>query len=398
LSLLDWLTRRTKFDSAETKEAIGVNDVFADLFAQASSISGPAVGPYSAMAVPAVSAAVNLIASTCGTLPAKVFGRNDDGTKQPAPKHPAYRLVHDDANDWTSASDLRAQLTRDALLLGAGYGFANRVNSRVQEFIRLDPHKVTPLQDDVTGEPAFQLGDGRTKRILKHTDVLHIPAIDGVAPIKRAREAIALALTLEKHAAQLFGRGGRPSGVLKFPSKLGAEVVKRISTAWHAAHSGDAAGKTAVLEEGGDFQPLTFNSVDSQFKEMRSFQILEIARAFGVPPQFLMELDRATWSNAEEMNRQFLQFTMLPWLRTWEAAYRHVLLSHEERDTNSIEFIVDDLLRADTAVRAESYAKGRAGGWLTANEVRKWENLPALPGGDTLQSPYTTSNSAGAQA
>ncbi|MEN9417410.1 MAG: hypothetical protein RI988_1030, partial [Pseudomonadota bacterium] len=32
-----------------------------------------------------------------------------------------------------------------------------------------------------------------------------------------------------------------------------------------AHHSGEASGKTAVLEQGGTFQPITFNSVDAQF-------------------------------------------------------------------------------------------------------------------------------------
>lgn len=32
--------------------------------------------------------------------------------------HPAYALLHDDANDWTPASGFREQLTRDALLHG----------------------------------------------------------------------------------------------------------------------------------------------------------------------------------------------------------------------------------------------------------------------------------------
>ena len=87
---------------------------------------------------------------------------------------------------------------------------------------------------------------------------------------------------------------------------------------------------------------------------------------------------------------QFLQFTLLPWLRTWEAAYRRILLNPDERATLSIEFIVDDLLRADTATRANSYGQFRSMGAMTANEVRKRENLPALPGGDKLENPYTT--------
>lgn len=390
---------KNTFSSREldTKATLAAPDAaLLALFGSTPTLTGAAVTPASAMTVPAVAAAVGLISSAVGTLPAKVFTKMDAGGKEPDTKHPAYAIVHDDANEWTSAAQLRAQLTTDALLTGNGYAFANRVNGRVVELIRLEPTTVTPQLDTITGEPSFLVKQGNSKRTLNFRDVLHIPAmtdsdgITGISPIYFAREAIALSITLEAHASRLFGRGARPSGVLSFENKLDPETAKRISESWHAAHSGEAAGKTAVLEQGGKFQALTFNSVDTQFEEMRRFQILEICRAFRVQPQFLMELDRATWSNSEQMGTAFLQFTLLPWLRTWEAAYRRVLLNPDDREATSIEFIVDDLLRADTATRAAAYGQFRSMGVMTANEVRKRENLPAIPGGDSLDNPYIT--------
>jgi HK97 family phage portal protein len=369
---------------------------FYELFGACPTTSGPAITPQSAMHVPAVAAAVSLISTTVGTLPAKVFARDDKGGKAPDGDHPAYALVHDEANPWTSASALREQLTADALLHDAGYAWANRVNGRAVELIRLDPTQTSVEADALTGEPRYvSRGNGGT-RVYPYSDVVHIPAFGGCAPIKLAREAIGLALVLEQHAARLFGRGARPSGVLKFPEKLDGETAARIRDSWHAAHAGETSGRTAVLEQGGEFQSLTFKSVDAQFAEMRAFQIVEIARAFRTPPTMLGDLSRGTWSNVEQLNLQFLQLTLLPWLRTWEAAYRRVLLSPAERETFTVEFVVDDLLRSDTASRAEAYAKFRAMGVMTANEVRARENLPAIEGGDSLASPFTTSNTGAA--
>lgn len=369
-----------------------MGDVLAQLFGAIGTIAGPSVTPATAMRVPAVAAAVTLIAVTCATLPAKVFRRQGDGSKSPEPTDPAYVLVHDDANPWTSASKLREQLTIDALLHGNGFAFANRVRGRVVELIRLEPTAVTVECDPITSEPTFKLTQsGGGQRMVELRDMVWLPCIGGTAPIKLAREAIALAAVLEQHASRLFGCGGRPSGLLKFPHRLGAEVAARIRDSWQATHAGENSGKTAVLEEGGDFVPLAFNSVDSQFEQMRKFQIEEIARAFRVPTTFIGDLSRGTWSNVEQLNAQFLQFTMLPWLRQWEAAYRRVFIAPDQRDSTTIEFITDDLLRADTSVRAEAYSKFRSMGVMTANEVRARENLPALPGGDVLQNPFTTS-------
>jgi phage portal protein BeeE len=85
---------------------------------------------------------------------------------------------------------------------------------------------------------------------------------------------------------------------------------------------------------------------------------------------------------------------LLPWLRSWTDAYARTLLSREERATHSFEFIVDDLLRADTAARAEAYSKFRSAGVMTANDVRRLENMPPLADGDVLQNPFTTSGRA----
>lgn len=379
---------------ASDTKSVPLNDPLAlQIFgSEAETIAGPAIGPASAMRVPAVASAVNLIASATGTLPAKLFFSGTGG-KRVAEGHPAYSLIHDEANEWTSASGLREALTIDALLYGSGYAYANRVEGRVVEFLRLDPTSVSVEQDAATGEPYYVTGSGSGQKRYGYRDILHISAPGGASPIALAREAIGLALTLERHAGRLFGRGARPSGVLRFPKTLGEDAVKRISWGWHMAHGGDASGRTAILEEGGEFQSLTFNSVDAQFEEMRRFQIEEIARAFRVPPHLLFELSRATWSNAEEMARTFLTLTLRPWLDAWEWAYARVLLTPEERKTHYVEFITNDLLSADTATRAAAYAQFRSMGVMTANEVRAAENLPPLPGGDVLQNPYTTTGS-----
>lgn len=389
----------SRFTSEHEEKALPYSGIAApepwlfDLFTGGASVSGVAVTPATAMRVPAVKAAVELISSTVGTLPAKVFISNDKGGKDADPDHPAYTLVHDDANEWTSAGKLREQLTMDALTHDTGgFAYVNRVNGKPVEFIRLVPGTVTVEIDALTGEPRYKVGEGKGQRVYSFRDILHIQAPGGIAPIHHAREAIGLALTLEQHAARLFGKGARPSGLLKFPNKLGPEVATRISQSWHAAHAGENTGRTAVLEEGGEFQALSFSSVDAQFAEMRTFQIVEIARAFRVPPSMIFEMSRATWSNSEEMNRHFLQFTLLPWLKAWEAGYRRVLLPAEERDGVTIEFITDALLSATTAQRAEAYSKFRSAGIMTANEVRALENLPALPDGNSLASPFTTTD------
>lgn len=363
------------------------------LFGAAPTLSKVSVTPKSAMTVPAVASAVEQIAESVGTLPVKLFVRNAKG-KDADPAHPAFRLAHDEANDWTSAAELRTQLTHDALLNdNGGFALANRVGNRVIEFIRLEPSAVMPKVDEATGEPFYLVRQGKKQLRYPYRDMLHIQAFGGEAPITRARNAIGLAISLEQHAAKLFANGARPSGLLSTDQQLGDTALKNVLAMWSATHGGsDNAGKPAVLPNGMKWTPLSLNSVDAQFAEMRRFQIEEIARAFNVPPTMLFDLTRGTWANTEEMGQQFLTYTLRPWLDAWAWAYARVLLTADERANRYFEFVTDDLLTVSFAQRAASYGQYRSMGVMTANEVRAGLNLPPLPGGDVLSNPYTTSS------
>ena len=132
-------------------------------------------------------------------------------------------------------------------------------------------------------------------------------------------------------------------------------------------------------------------STDAQFLESRRFQIEEIARLFRVPPPMLFDLQRATWSNSEEMFQQFLTMTLRPWLDAWAWAYARCLLSADERRLGVyVEFVIDDLLTANAATRATVYGQYRAMGAMNANEVRNGLNLPHVAGGDTFANPNIT--------
>jgi phage portal protein BeeE len=98
-----------------TPAPVTLTDPFASvLFGAQPTYSNISVTPKTAMQVPAVALAVQTIANAVGGLPVKLYLRNGKG-KEAAPAHPAFTLAHDEANPWTSAAELRAQLTRDAL-------------------------------------------------------------------------------------------------------------------------------------------------------------------------------------------------------------------------------------------------------------------------------------------
>lgn len=360
-----------------------------------TSTAGITVTPETALRVPAVSSAIRVISEAVASLDISVKTRAADGTEIDAPDHPVLSFLRDEANEWTSGYALLRDLVIDALSDDCGgMAYINRVDGRPIEVIRYRRGVIMVEFDQNTGEPSYSINS----RPVPAANVIHLRSPFGRAPLSLAREAIGIALALDKHASQLFGRGARPSGALKFPKGMGEASVKAARAAWRATHEGeDGGGRTAILYDGAEFEPFTFNSTDAQFLENRKFQILEVARAFRVPPSMLFDLDRATWSNTEQMGREFLIYCLEPWLRALEGALRRAFFLPDERPGFVVRFDRDDLTRADLKTRSTVINSLIASRVINPNEGRAWLGLTPRDGGDEFLNPNITTAPAPAE-
>jgi HK97 family phage portal protein len=388
--------QHTTQSEIQTKSLAAPEAWLRELFGVSVGASGIAVTPQSAMQCAPFKAGARAITETVGQLPIHVY-RRSDGSKERAPDHPAYALLHDAANEWTPATKFKEDLTSDALLSHGGFAFINRVDGKLFELQRLNPECVEVTYSEY-GEPIYKHRVGATVNEIKRTDILHIPspALPGSSIIKDARDAIGLALIMEQHANKLFANGARPSGILTYKGEqqITSDQFDKTIAIWKAAHGAEKSGGTAALPQDWNWVPLTFSSVDAQFLELRKFSIAEIARHLGVPLTFLAEYDRATFANAADMNQQFLTHCIMPWVNRWQGEIALKLFTPDERKVYFAEFLTDALVKADIAVRYEAYAKAIASRILNPNEVRAYENLPPYAGGDEYQNPNTTSEQA----
>ena len=343
---------------------------------------GAGISAATALTVPAVAAAVRVISEAAATLDIRVIRTEDDADDN---DHPVAKLLHGDVNDWLSAYELIRDLVAQALTSDqGGMAWVNRVDGKPAEIIHYRPGVMSVMVEE-TGEPKFMLGG----RPIPARDIIHLRGPFSRCPLTLAREAIATAHVMEAHASRLFRNGARPGGVIEFPKGLGDEGLKKMKAAWRAAHEGaENTGKTAILWDGATFKAMTLNSTDAQFLELRKFQILEIARAFRVPPSMLFELDRATWSNSEQMGFEFLTYTLEPWLQALEAALSRALFTPEERGSYRILFDRDDLTRASLTERATAISSLISARVLNPNEGREWIDLAPYAGGNEFANPH----------
>jgi HK97 family phage portal protein len=220
-------------------------------------------------------------------------------------------------------------------------------------------------------------------------EILHVPGLGfdgliGYSPIAMAKNAIGIAMATEEFGASFFSNGASPGGILEHPGTL--KDPSKVRESWNQLFQGSGkANRVAVLEEGMTYRPIGIPPNEAQFLETRKFQTEEICRIYRVPPHLVADLDKATFSNIEHQSISFVVHTIRPWLVRLEQAMNLQLLSEADRKRFFTEFNADGLLRGDYQSRMSGYATARQNGWMSANDIRRLENLnliPAEEGGD----------------
>ncbi|MEF8943622.1 MAG: phage portal protein [Desulfohalobiaceae bacterium] len=358
-----------------------------------TSEAGVSVSTNTALQTSAVYAAVKVLSESVASLPCMVYRRLDSGGKERALRNPSYALLHDRPNNWQTAFEFWEMVTAMICLRGNAFLYKNKNGAnQVRELLPLQPERVHVEQLPdwslvywISGDAGGPIGRFTTNDIL-HIRGMSLDGIMGVSPIAYQRNAIGMTVEAENYGARYFRNSAKPSGYLQHPQKLSQEAKERLRQEWERTHGGKNQHKTAVLEEGLAFNPVTMNNQDSQFLETRRFQIEEIARIFRVPAVLLQHADKtSTYASSEQFFLSFTKYTLMPWLRRIESAVNRNLFSPGEK--HFAEFLVDALERADAKTRSEFYASALQNEWMTRNEVRERENLNRVDGGDEFRNP-----------
>lgn len=385
MKIFDWI--RGLFKSRDKPQD---SYYFSSPFWFGRSISGKNVNEMTALQLSAVFACCKILAESVACLPLHVYQR-EGNNKTLATKHPLYYLLHDAANEEMTAYSFKETLMLHLLTNGNSYSkIGISKDGNVNGLYPLQSNRMRVERDD-NGERIYKYRPttGENKKMktseeltFQSWEILHIPALGfdgltGYSPIAMARNAIGVAMACEEYGAKFFENGARPSGILKVPHVL--KDPQKLAESWQAAYGGENSGKTAVLEEGVEYQQLSINQNDAQFLETRKFQIAEIARIFRVPLHMINELDRATFSNITQQSLEFVMYSLMPWLIRLEQSFNKALFLRSERGKYFVKFSVEGLLRGDYETRMRGYSTAINQGIMSVNEVRELEDMNPLP-------------------
>ncbi|WP_313650448.1 phage portal protein [Pseudomonas soli] len=219
-----------------------------------------------------------------------------------------------------------------------------------------------------------------------HFKLFSLDGIVGLSPIEYQAETMGLAKAGQQWSARFMRKGGFTGGYVIYEQFLTEAQQARIMAKFPDVRKGDAddIGKMAILQGNPKIVPAGISQKDAQFIESQQFQEEALAGIYGVPLWLANRAGKTSimGSNLEQQLTGFITFGLKPYIDSVEDELNDKLFGSGQR---FVEFVVEGLLRADSAGRASYFqaALGGSGGsgWLSIDEVREKENYPPL-GGD----------------
>lgn len=364
------------------------------VFGGRDSAAGVQVDEEKSLSITAFYQAVRLYGETMGSLPLKIM-REDTDMKRVARDHPSFEPLHVAPNEEQTSMELREMLQGHAMVWGTGFAHTIRDGGgHVREIWPLVPWRVRTERlknRDRTLIYKVRLPGTNQETTLFEDQVFRlrgfsVTGIRGMNLAEIGKEALGLTLAMEQFGASWFGNGSWPGGFIKHPGGLSDKAKENIHKGIEKVHGGiKKSHRIGILEEGMDWIQAVANPEQSQMRDARVFQIDEMARLTNTPPHMLKQLDRATFSNIEEMGLEWVIYSIAPWAVRWEQAINLRILTPGDRAAGYYaKHSLEGLLRGDSKSRGEFYQRLIQTAVMTPNEARHHEDLDPHPGGDQL--------------
>lgn len=376
------------------QNAISINSDELTSFITGGMSAGVSVNENTVMKVSAVYASVSLIGGAIASLPLPIYQYNK-GDREKI-DHPAWWLLNRQPKSAYSAAVFWESFVASLLLHGDGFAKIIRPSKFSPEVSGFDWYKKKDVEViDDNGRLIYLLTRDNKKEVVAQEDMIHVPGPgfdgkNGMSQIKYVLlNAAGIAIAADKFSSAFFANGARPDFALEFPGGLTEQQQDMIRRTWGERHQGvEKSHLPALMSGGAKVHELTMNAEDAQLITTREFQVEDIARIFGVPPHMIGHTKNSTsWgTGVEQMSIGFVKYTLSRYLvKIEQELNRKLFLNQREFFA---EFNTAGLERGDYKTRMEGYriALGRAGepGWMTAEEIRKLENLTTEPTVGTL--------------
>jgi len=333
-------------------------------------------------------AAIDLISSKIASIPIYVKAGSKYGE----------RVDHSFNHVWDTSLMSKfitiKQLVWDTLVYGNGIAYINRADDgTVIDIIYVPYGDYSIIYNEVTHKLYYMIPTLSKKKI-EPINVIHIikntrNGVVGLGVDHYSRNTVYLSSITDKSAASFFDNGCAVSGILKSSKVLDTEKKLDAKKSWLEALGPGKNGGIAVLGNDFDYQQVGATSSDTQLLESRQFNIREIARFLGIPPELIGDDTNKAYNSLEQAIQALITFTLSPFISILEEEFNRKCLKPSERREYVIDFAEEELIVSDKSTESTYLKTLVDAGIMTRNEARRQLGLPPVDGADDLVIPFT---------
>lgn len=331
---------------------------------------------------------ITRIADAVASVPIRLYESSKDGEITEVMQHPALDLLAK-VNNYTTQHD-HMWLTQQYLeLVGEAPWFVSRGKDGKQEpdsmlLLRPDRLSIIPNKDAKAESPilkyVYKTDDNQTVDIaveelifLKYPDAINI--FRGKGTLMAAAKTVDIDNFSEDYNRRFFYNSARPDSILSTEQKLSSPQRLALQQQVRKLYQGgDKAHKTAILESGLKWTPMSISAKDMDFLAQQKYDMTKIFSIFGVPKTIMSVADDVNLANAKVGEYIFSKYTVKPKMTRIVAQLNEFLLPMF-KGSEALFFSFDNTVQEDVIARVARYDSGLSKGWLTINEVRYEENL-----------------------
>jgi HK97 family phage portal protein len=349
---------------------------------------------------------IKMLSETLAKMPIKIYQNTKAGIEK-VESNKVHVLLSTRPNALMTPSTFWATVEQNRNHYGNAYVWIRRKNKKrkyiisneIQDFWVMPSNDVQVLIDDdgifgAKGRLWYRYTDKYSgeQYVFNSDDVMHFKtsySFDGIlgVPVREIlKETVEGGLESQNFMNNLYKSGLTAKAVLEYTGDLNEEAKTRLVKGFEEFANGSKnSGKIIPVPLGMKLVPLDIKLTDSQFFELKKFNALQIAGAFGIKPNQINDYEKSSYANSEMQQLSFYVDTVLFILKQYEEEINYKLLSKEEIEEGIfLKFNEKVILRTDSKTQIEALSKAVNNGIYTPNEAREYMDKPAKDKGDRL--------------
>jgi HK97 family phage portal protein len=330
-----------------------------------------------------------------------MYERVSDTDRRRVTDHPLAQMLGLKSNDRNTAFELFFATQIDRMLYDRAY-WALGDRAGEPQIIRIPSVRIVETEgDDPLGpvENYIALRPNGERVRIPGRMILEFPGydpvdVDGIptSPLDALKSVIAEQAAAFEFRKNTWENGGQLSGVITRPAEAewSEKARERFMADWRSqfGRRGPQNGGTALLEDGMTYDGQQFNAHEAEWIDAAKLSLALVASMYHVNPTMVGLMDNANYSNVKEFHRMLYQDTLGPTFAEYEQRINAFLLPRfPDTEGRYMEFNIAEKLEGSFEEQATAFQASVGAPWLTRNEARARQNLPAVQGGDELVTP-----------